>query len=123
LRAFGQQECSKNEILKFANVARPGIAFKPVQRRGIELPLRLAETRAADLDKVYCKQGDITAPYPQRRQLQMHQLETIQQVETEFAGLGLLIQTAVAGGDDAHICLLFGAAAEGPELVILNEAQ
>jgi len=43
LRAFGQEECSKNEILKFANVARPGIAFKPVQRRGIELPLRLAE--------------------------------------------------------------------------------
>ena len=63
----------------------------------------LAIAGAVAIEKVHCQQRNVFAPVAKRRQMNLDRVEPEEQVLAEVAGLGLLVQLGVGGGENAHI--------------------
>ncbi len=69
------------------------------------------------------EQRDVVAAFAQRRQVQAHDIEAVQQVGAEFAAFGFRVEVLVGRGDHAHVDADQLAAADAVELAVGEHAQ
>src|SRR5690606_16165202 len=74
-------------------------------------------------EEVAREQVDVVLALAQRRQLQAHHREAVEEVLAEPPGADLLLEVAVRGGDDAHVDLDRLDAAHALDLALLEHAQ
>ena len=69
------------------------------------------------------EERDVLAATPERRHLDRHDAEAIEEVLAELARGDRLLEGPVGRGDDAHVDLLRGDAADRLEAAVLEDAQ
>ncbi len=80
-------------------------------------------TAAVALEEVGDEQGDVLFALAERRDLDRHDVQPVEEVLAEAALLDLLLQVAVGRGDDAHVHGDQLAAADPLDLARLDRAE
>ncbi len=110
------------EVFELAHVAGPAMALEPVERPLVELlgrqPFALHQG-----EEVPDQIGHVLGALAQRRQPQRHHIEPEEQILPEQALLDENAQVLVGRGDDAHVRLDRGAAADRGVLALLQHTQ
>jgi len=83
----------------------------------------LAHAAGKNFDEVRHERGNVFAPFPQRRQQNWEYVQTVIQVDSEFAAPDHLREVAVRGGDQAHIHAMGTPAAQALEFLLLKDAE
>src|SRR5262249_52444159 len=105
-------------VLQLTDVARPGVVEQFLHRFRRESPRRF--TWAGVLaGEVRRQQRDVLGPVAQRRQVNFDNVEPVIQVLAKLAFLDQGWQSAIGGGDDAHIYLDTRCAADALETALL----
>ena len=110
-------------VLQLAHIAGPVVCAQRLARgRGHALG-RHAELGAGLGQEVLGQARHVAATLAQRRQLQAHHVQAMQQVGAETAGLHQAFQVLVGGGDHAHVHADQLAPADAKELALGQHAQ
>ena len=96
---------------------------QPAARLVRQRPVGDAVGQGVLLGEVLGQGQDIARPLAQRRQLQVHDVEAVEQVLAERALLHRHREVAVGGGDDPDIDLHRLGAADPVDLALLQGAQ
>src|SRR5579863_7058645 len=92
-----------DEILQFANVARPGIAPQHFDRRRAEFFWPLAVFAAEIREKVRGENGNIFRTLAESRNVEGNHVEAVEQVLAEKVARDFLFEFFVGCGDYAHV--------------------
>ena len=126
LVALHQHQGTLDAVLQFANVALPVVTLQLRNRRGGEVgrtvPLR-RDLRRILGQEVRGQRNDVLGPLAQRREIDGHDAQAIQQVLTELAVLDLPDQIAAGGRDESEIHRLGGRRAQGNHRFLLKHPQ
>ena len=85
--------------------------------------MRRPRAPAKLFDEAVGEQGDVTDPFPERRQFDVEYLQAVEQILAEVALLDRLSEIAVARGNHADLCFLHARAAETLKFALLKEAK
>ena len=102
-RLAREHDESLDEVLKLADVAGPVVLLQGFEERGFEFGRRADVLLGGLRCEVRGEDGDVFAPLAQRRQVQRHDVETIEEVLTEAPVLDLMFEVAVRGGDQPYV--------------------
>ena len=69
------------------------------------------------------KKSGVGFPFPQRRQMEVEDVEPVVEILAELAGRHLLFERSVGSGDDPHIDLNFLLAAQREKLAVIEHRQ
>ena len=112
-----------NEILKFANVARPRVRRQFRHRfRGYLVDLS-THSVGIDLHKVFHQRRNVFTARPQRRQRDRKYIQTIVEIATKFVALHHFNQISMGRSYEANVYLVSPAAAQSFEFLLLQDAQ
>src|SRR5438046_879889 len=75
------------------------------------------------LEKIRSKILDVSPPLAKRRQMQVHDVNTIEKNLAKSAGFGFFLQPAICGADYAHFNFLVFLSADAAQLPILKQLQ
>ena len=117
--AAAEQGGAFHGVAQFADVARPGVVFQAIGHGGGKARAALGESG----DELAGQRQDVLAPLAQRRDVQFHHVEAVEQVFAETAGFDFLLEVAVGGGEDAGVDVDFGVGADALEAAVLGHAQ
>src|SRR4249919_2494918 len=121
--ARGERGHAPAQVLQFAHVAGPVVALEAFER-GLAEPLRRrVELAGGGGEEAFGECGHVVPAIAQRRQLQAHDVEAMQQVRAELAFGDEAFEVLVGGGDDAHVHADQFAAADAEELALRQHAQ
>ena len=120
---LAQNRGALEDIVQFADVARPGVREQRVPRIVVETGRRAAHGLPEIHEESLGKQRDVADALTQGRQRNVEDLEAIEQIFAERAAGHRLAQVAIARRDDAHVRFLGAGAAEAPEFALLQESQ
>src|SRR5450631_2254839 len=112
-----------DRVLKFADVAGPGVAHQWSQCFGGNAAPRPFIFLGILLEEVLHQQWNVFAALPQRWQINADYVEAVKQIFAEAAFFYHLAKIHVGGGDDAHVHLNLLHAAQMHELAILQHPQ
>src|SRR5688500_8154125 len=121
--ARGADNCSGEAVLELAYVARPrvrpqcGAGFLTHDRRCCARVTRELG------DQMICEAWQIIHAVAQRRQLDLHDSETIVEVVAESASLDFLLEVAMGGGDHMRLRPLTTLCTDGIEFSFLEDAE
>ena len=74
-------------------------------------------------DEVADQEGDVLAPLTQRRQVDVHDLQAVEQVLAEGAGAHARGEVGIARGDEPEVAADWAPATEAPKLPFLKHAE
>jgi hypothetical protein len=121
---FGLQDRRPlDDVLQLAHVARPVVPLEQPERLGLHVAERRVVALGDLVQEVPAQLGHVLRPLAQRRQLDRHDVEPVEQVLAELALGDRRLEVAVAGGDDAHVDRLAHAAADALERALLEHAE
>ena len=103
LLTAAEQHRALHRVFEFAHVARPGILHQLLHGGGREANHLLAIAGAVAVEKVRGQQRDVFAPVAQCRQVNLNGVDAEEQILTEVACLGLLVETGVGGAQNPHV--------------------
>ena len=95
----------------------------PLLGRGGEPGNRLALLGGECPGEVLGQQPHVLGPLAQRRDVQPHDVQAVEEVFAEPAGAHLVLEAPVGGGDDAHVHGAGAGAADHRDGLLLHEAQ
>src|SRR5262249_28998022 len=75
------------------------------------------------VEEIMYQRRDISPPFPQGRQVQIHHIDAIEQVLAERAVLDFFFQVAVGGANNANLDLFVRLSADTAELSILKKLK
>src|SRR5690606_3998000 len=101
--AVGHGRCAKDDVLQLADIAGPAVAKQGRIGRWGKPTRRSLDLRARLQQEVSRQQEDILAPFAQRRNGEIEDVEAIEQVFTKGAFGYQLFEVAVGGAEDAHV--------------------
>src|SRR5262249_2798833 len=122
-RAAREDRSPLDDVLKLADVARPGVGGQAVHARAAEAVQALAEPLGQRAEEEVEEERNVAAPLPQSRDADREDVQAVEQVSPESAGVDGLFEIAVAGGEDADIDADRPAAADRLELLLLEDPQ
>ena len=114
---------SFDDVLEFADVARPAVAREPFQRVVRNGPHGLAEERAEVLEEVIAEQRDVVPPLPERRNREVHHVEAVVEVFAEPPVRDVLFEVSRCRGDHANVHLLGLRLPDRAHLLFLQHPQ
>ena len=123
LAALRHEDEPLDEVLQLPDVSRPVVVpekLHDLRIRPGDLPVELA---VEFIDKVAHERGDVLLALPQRRDVDRHDVEPVEEVLPEETFLHILLEVAVRGGHEPHVHLDRLDAAHPFELVILDHPQ
>src|SRR5260370_29643886 len=112
-----------NEILKFANVARPRVRRQFRHRFGGNLVDLSTHPAGIDLHKVFHQRPNVFAARPQRRQRDRKYVQTIVEIAAKFVSLHHFNQISVGRSYEANVHLVSPAAAQALKFLLLEHTQ
>jgi hypothetical protein len=92
-----------NTVLKFSNIAGPGIVEQQSHCFGAKFFYFLALRASESMEKMTSKERDIIAPIPERWQNYGDHVETVIEIFTKIPNLHLLKEVLVGGGKYPYI--------------------
>src|SRR5690606_34091195 len=110
-------------VLELADVAGPAPGLQGLHGLGREAVERLAVLRAVPDEEVLGEQRDVAVALAQRRQVHADDVQAVEEVLPEAARLDLLLDVAVARGDDADVGVERLRAAHALVLALLEHPQ
>ena len=122
-RAAAERDRTLHRVLQFADVPRPAVRLQLLDRAGCEpanLPARLAHEL---LQEVVGQDGHVVEAVAERRHVELHHLEAVEEVAAEGAVAYRLFERSVRRGDHAHIHLDRHVPAHALERVPLQHAE
>ena len=127
---FGQENVGGGEdggaldgVFQFADVAGPRIIFQHLDGFQAELQLRLEFVGGDAFEKIFGEQADVFLAVAQRRQVQAHDIEPVEQVFAELFGGDFFFEIFVGGGDDPDVGADGLIAADAGEGAVLQHAE
>src|SRR5439155_938664 len=105
------------------DVPRPAVGPQTPQGLGGDRCGRSREVLPRPLDERRDELRKIFDTLPERRDLQSHPLQAVEQIEAELAGGDELVEIAVRRSDDAHIDIDRAVAAHALDLPLLERSQ
>src|SRR5882762_862659 len=112
-----------NEILKFANVARPRVR-RQFRHRFRGNPVDLSTHPAGiDLHKVFHQRRNVFTARPQRRQRDRKYIQTIVEIAAKFVSLHHFYQISMGRSYEANVYLVSPAAPQALEFLLLQDTQ
>src|SRR5438094_292485 len=121
-RPGAQRHGALDGVFQLADVSGPIVGDQPahgVFRNRAHRALWVGEF----LQKCRDEDGDITLAVPQRRQFDLHDIQTEIQILPESSRTNGRVQIAVSGSDDTDIDLAAFGGADGLDLALLQRAQ
>ena len=103
LIGVGYQQREMDDVLQFADIARPGIAFQRVQGRGGQARRFAVHPLAVQAQEMLGEREDVVGAVPQRRQPHLGNIQPIQQIPAKPSGRHCLIQVDVGSRNQANI--------------------
>ena len=122
-RTFGEEVLPAEEVFQLPDVARPSVGPHPGQGIGMQGLGAQAEAPVTGLQEPGGEGFQVPPPLPQGSQLEGEDAQAVEEVRPEGSLLNQQGQAAVAGGQDADVAVLHLAGAQGPELLVLEEAE
>jgi hypothetical protein len=101
-----------DDVLQFAHVSRPVIFLQQAHRLRLDMPEWRLLTLACPREEMPRQFGNVILALAQRRQIDRHDVEAVEQILPEFSLGHRGLQIAVGGGDHADIHHLRQAAAD-----------
>ena len=105
LRAGRQHHHGLDQIPELADVAGPGRVHQPLERLRRDPPEGALVGPGKLPDEPPDQEGDVAPPLPQRRKIDVEDVEPVVEVVPEFAQGHRVSQRPVGGGDDPHVHL------------------
>ena len=121
--ALRQHDRLQDRVLQLADVAGPRVGEQLALGLGREPEQRLALLGGGGPGEVLGQQAHVFGPLAQRRNVQAHDVEAVEEVFAEAAGPHFVLEAPVGGGDDAHVDLARARAADHRDGLLLHEAQ
>ena len=124
---LGQHRHVLDDVLQLAHVAAPGPRTQEGDARLAQLGEPIAHLAVALPiigEEMIGEEGDVFQALAQRRQLDRHHAQAVEQVAPQDARIDRFLRVAVGGGDEPHVhhgVLLLGA--HPPHHAILDDAQ
>ena len=100
--AAGKHHAPLQSVLQFAHIARP-IVFLDRRHRLTLQPRVASQPRSMQLQETSCQQRNVFFVRPQRRQLDSHHAEPVEQILAKLSPANLRLQIAVRRADHPHI--------------------
>jgi hypothetical protein len=94
---------SLDDVLQFANITWPGIRYKELQSLLIDPTEGLSRFSCEMTDEVFDQQANVFSSFPQWRNLNRKNVETIKQIATKCTRGDGSLQVAIGGGNDPHV--------------------
>ena len=111
--ALGQRDRPFDRILEFPRIPRPLVGGQNGERLRRDVERQLPRLVGNLVQEVLDEQRDVEWPLPQRRNVEVDDVETPVEVLAEAPLLDLLLEVAVGGGDDPQVDLAFAIVADG----------
>ena len=121
--AVREKQGAFDHVLQLADVPRPAVGPQTPQGLGGDRCGRSREVLPRPLDERRDELRKIFDTLPERRDLQSHPLQAVEQIEAELAGGDELVEIAVRRSDDAHIDIDRAVAAHALDLPLLERSQ
>ena len=118
--ALAHQDRALDRVLELANVAGPAVLLQTAHGVGRERGDTVAELAGEALQEVIRQRHDILAPVAERRDDDVHDVQSIEEILAELPLLDRRLEIDVGGGDDPDIDLHRPAAAQPLELLVLD---
>ena len=118
-----QDHVALDQVLQFANVARPVILLQrghQVCGKGAGAAVVFA---VVVLEEIGDQVRNVARALAQRRHLQIHDVDAIEQILAESAAFDFRFQHPVGGADYAHFNFLVFLGADPAELAVLQQLQ
>src|SRR5258706_2276252 len=112
-----------HQIFKLAHVARPVIFLHRVHQVGRGMYGTRIEFTVVVFEEVADQLGNVGGALPQRRHVQVHNIDAVAQVGTGITGGNLLFQLSIGGADYADFHFLVFLGADAAELAVLQKLQ
>ena len=123
LGAAGENDLVLDLVGQFAGVARPALGEKPRSPGRRDGQTFQPMPPGDPLQQVPGQGQNIRAPFPQRWQLEMKQMQPVVQILPEFPGFDQVRQGLVGGGDETHIDANLLGRPEAPDRAILDRRE
>ena len=123
LGAVAQDHRPLDVVLQLADVARPVVLAQQPHRLGVDPADLAAVLLGVALQEELDQRRDVLAALAQGRQVDRDDVEPVVQVLAEPAGVDLVEQVAVGGGDDPGVDLDGAGVADPLELPLLQDAE
>ena len=123
LRTRPERDRAFDHVAQLADIPGPAVGLQLLERRGreaLDLPAGLADE---PLEEVVGEDRDVGRPIAQRRHIELHDLESEEEVAAERARAHGLLERPVGRGDDAHVGLDRRVAADALERMAFQHAE
>ena len=120
VREFAEDQRTFDQVSQLAHIARPGVAGKRRPHRCVDRHLRHAELLRQFLHEQIGQFLHVITPVAQRRQVELHDIDTVEQVGPEPAFLDLFLQVGIGGEDEAQVDRHLTLGADGPDAPVLD---
>jgi hypothetical protein len=117
----GENNGTLQDMGQFANISRPRVLLKGVERARREAPAGRVSTEAHE--QMAGERWKVVEPFAQRRDLERKDGEAVVEVKTEGAVDDTLLKVAMRGGDDADVYPRHLVVADALEFAALEEAE
>ena len=103
LLAAAKDQQALNEVLQLADIPRPGVVAQTVLRGDAEMAITQFLVADEVIDVEIQQVVHVILVLAQRRDIQRHHVQMVEQIVTETAGGHFLLQVALRRGDDAQV--------------------
>ena len=121
--AAGEDRRPLDHVAQLADVARPGVVLEQAHGVLVDALDRLAVARVELVQEGLDEERDVFLALAQRRQLDGEDVQAVVEILAQLAAADGFGRIDVGRGDDPHVDLLLLAAAEAPELALLQHPQ
>src|SRR5205807_6042009 len=121
--AAAEDHGALERVAQLADVARPAVLAEDLHRLGRHAGELLPALAAEAIDEVLHEERNVVAPLLERRERDLEDVETEEEVFAEAARLDLFLEVAVGGADHANVDVDLALAPEPAEPLVLEDAE
>ena len=92
-----------DQVLQFTHIARPAVVAQEVLGADAEAPVGQLFVGGEIVEIEIEQVGHVLGVFVERRDVQRHHVEVVEQILAETSGAHLFLQIALGDGDDAHV--------------------
>src|SRR5713226_5017036 len=94
---------SLDDVLQFANIARPGVRLKQIEALFVHRLKALSRFPCVTIDEILDQQGNVFSSFSQCRNFNRKDIELVKEVTPEYACSDSSLQIAVSSSDHPNI--------------------
>ncbi len=93
--ALSEKHSPLDSMIEFADISRPGVIEKQLPAGGIKPRKHLAVALRILVEEIFRQQGNVLTPFTQRRQMNLHGVQTKKKVFAKASPFHLFLEICV----------------------------